>query len=192
MSYRIRWIVGCLLAGLTFSSGCRTHTENGALFGGLLGAGTGAIIGGAAGNPAAGAAIGAGVGGLTGAAIGSDIDETDARNRALIEAQLGRQVAAGAVTVPEVLTMSQAKVRDDLISNHVRAHGLAAPLTTSDLVTLQQAGVNPQVIQTMQSAPIAQAPQARTVVIRESAPPPIVVEHWGPGYGPYYRHPHHW
>ncbi len=190
MSYKIRWITGCLLLGLMFSTGCRTHTENGALFGGLLGAGTGAIIGGAAGNPAAGAAIGAGVGGLTGAAIGSDIDENEARNRALIEAQLGRQVVAGAVTVPEVLTMTQAKVRDDLISNHVRAHGLAAPLTTSDLVTLQQAGVSPQVIQTMQSVPVAQALPAKTVVIHESAPPPIVVEHWGPG--PYYHHPHHW
>jgi len=191
MSHKVRWITGCFLLGLMSFPGCRTHTENGALFGGLLGAGTGAIVGGAAGNPGAGAAIGAGIGGLTGAAVGSEIDQDEARNRALIEAQLGRQVATGAVTVPEVLTMNQAKVRDDLISNHIRAHGLAAPLTTSDLITLQQAGVSPQVIQTMQSVPVAQAPQTKTVVIRESAPPPVVVDYWGPPCY-YHHHPHPW
>jgi len=46
----------------------------------------------------AGAAIGAGVGALSGAAVGSSLDEIEARNRAMIEAHMGRQIAAGAVT----------------------------------------------------------------------------------------------
>ena len=49
-------------------------------------------MGHALGNTGAGAAIGAGVGVLSGAAIGAGMDETEARNRALIEAKLGRQV----------------------------------------------------------------------------------------------------
>ena len=41
------------------------------------------------------------LGALTGAAVGSEMDEMEARNRALIEQKMGRQVAAGALTVNE-------------------------------------------------------------------------------------------
>jgi hypothetical protein len=177
-----------LIAAL--AAGCDTppsHAESGALFGGLLGAGTGAVIGHAAGNTAAGAAIGAGVGALSGAAIGSGQDQIEARNRAMIEAQLGRQVAVGAVTLPEVINMVQARVNDDLIINHIHAHGMAAPPTASDLIVLQQNGVSPRVVQAMQSY-LAPPPPPPGVVVEQPAPPPVIV---GGYWGPYY-HRHYW
>ncbi|MCE5268244.1 MAG: hypothetical protein LLG00_10205 [Planctomycetaceae bacterium] len=150
------------LGFVIFLAGCATgtHTGDGAMFGGLLGAGTGAIVGGATGHPLAGAAIGAGVGTLGGAAVGNAMDESEARNRA-IAAQLGRPVAPGAVTIGEVVAMAHAQVREDLMINHIRSHGMAAPLTTDDLINLPRQGVSPQVIAAMQASP---------------PPPPVVVQ----------------
>jgi hypothetical protein len=185
-----------IVLGTTFfASGCESpyHADRGALLGGLGGAGIGALVGNATGNTGAGAAIGAGVGALTGAAIGAGMDEVEARNRAQIEAQLGRRVAAGAVTVNDVITMTQAKVDDELIVNHVRAHGMAAPLQTQDLITLQQQGVSARVIAVMQEPPRV---QKETVIVEQPARPVIIEEyHYGRPYwyGPpphrYYRRP---
>jgi len=146
-----RWFApaaGVGLALLVACYGCHSpyRSDQGALFGGLLGAGTGAIVGEALGNPGAGAAIGAGVGALSGAAVGSELDEIEAQNRAMIEAQLGRQLAAGAVQLDDVVAMAQAGVDDQLIINHIRAHGMAAPLSASDIILLKQQGVSSQVI----------------------------------------------
>ena len=162
------------------AAGCQSpyHADQGALFGGLLGAGTGAIIGDAIGGKAGpGAAIGAGLGAISGAAVGSGMDEMEARNRAMIEQQLGSQVAAGAVRIDQVVTMTQAGVDDELIVNHIRAHGVARPLETDDLIFLQQQGVSTSVIRAMQ-----EPPPARPVVIREPAPPPVVIHEYS--YGP--------
>jgi hypothetical protein len=150
--------IGLLLALCSFGCASPYHSDQGALCGGLLGAGTGAVIGHAMGNTAAGAAIGAGVGALSGAAIGHGMDETEARNRALIEAKLGRQIAAGAVTAQDVAAMSRAGVDQEVIVNHIRVHG-AAPMQAADLIYLQQQGVSPRVIETMQATPV-QAPPA--------------------------------
>lgn len=168
--------------------GCRSpyHADQGALLGGGLGAATGAIVGSATGHPGAGAAIGAGVGAITGGAIGAGMDESEARNRALIEQRLGRQVAAGAVTLQEVVQMSRAGVADDLIVNHVRSHGMAAPLQSSDLIYLQQQGISQRVIEAMQTTPPAVAGPVAVPVY--AAPPPAVIveERWGP---PCWHHP---
>jgi hypothetical protein len=173
-----------LALGLT---GCQSpyHSDQGAVVGGLLGAGTGAIIGKACGNPLAGAAIGAGAGALTGAAIGSEMDANEARNRTLIAQQMGRELRAGAVTIDDVVAMSRANVNQELINTQIRAHGMAYPLRSSDLIYLQQQGINPQVIATMQACPPVQ-PQA--VVVEQPAPPPVIVEGY---YGPHYRPYHH-
>ncbi len=192
-----RGTMGLVITGLlTVSSivGCQSpyRADQGALLGGLLGAGTGAIIGDAVGGKAGpGAAIGAGLGVISGAAIGSGMDEIEAQNRAMIEQQLGRQVAAGAVRIDDVVAMTQAGVDDELIVNHVRAHGVASPLQTGDLILLQQQGVSTRVIKAMQ-----EPPPARPVVVREAAPPPVVVHEysygpplWGP---PYYHHRYYW
>ena len=73
------------------------------------------------GNTGAGALVGAGVGVLGGATVGSGIDESEARNRALIEARLGRQLAAGAVSPEDVVAMSRAGVNEEVIINQIRA-----------------------------------------------------------------------
>jgi hypothetical protein len=184
---RFCWLLpGCLLAW----GGCASPyaADRGALFGGLLGAGTGAVVGNALGSTGAGAAIGAGVGALSGAAIGSELDAQDARNRAEIEARLGRQVAAGAVTIDDVVAMTRSGVDEEVIVNHVRINGSAYPPQTADLIHLQNMGVSPRVIQAMQQPPMQRA------VVRE-APPVIVHEryydpYWGP-QPPYYYHRHY-
>jgi len=150
------------------------------------------LVGNAVGNTGAGAAIGAGVGALTGAAVGSEMDEVEARNRAMIESQLGRQVAAGAVTVDDVVAMTRAGVDPELIVTHIRVHGTSRPLQTSDLISLQNQGVSTRVIQAMQEQPTPR-PQ-ETIIVREPAPAPVIVEeyHYGhPYWGPpryYYHH----
>lgn len=182
-------LLGLLLA--TALAGCQSpyHADQGALFGGLLGAGTGAVVGHAVGNTGAGAAIGAGVGALSGAAIGAGMDETEARNRAMIEQRLGRQVAAGAVTNADVIAMTRAGVDEGLIINHIRSHGLAAPMQANDVIYLQQQGVNRNVIQAMQTQPVATMIAEPVPVY---GPPPvggvIIEERWGPRYYHPYRH----
>ena len=130
--------VGFVILGFLLTSsvvGCQSpyRADQGALLGGLLGAGTGALIGDAAGGKALpGAAIGAGLGAIAGGVTGGALDEIEAQNRAMIEQQLGRQVAAGVVRIDDVVAMTQAGVDDELIVNHVRAHGGASPLQTGD------------------------------------------------------------
>ena len=187
---------GNLVALLTLltlaTTGCQSpyHADRGALFGGLLGAGTGAIVGDALGNTGAGAAIGAGVGALTGAAIGGEMDDIEARNRALIASQLGREIRAGAVTIDDVVMMSQAKVADELIVNHIRCNGMVSPPGTHDLITLNNQGVSTQVIKAMQEPP--RTPTRETVIVERQAPRPVIVEeyHYGPTWGPP-RYNHH-
>ena len=165
------------------------YADRGAGVGALAGAGAGAIIGDATGgNAGTGALIGAGLGALTGATVGDAMDEMQARNRAEIAAQLGRQVQAGAATSEEVVSMTHAGVDPRLIQNYVRTSGVSRPLTANDVIYLHNQGVASDVIQVMQSPP---APTAVAAV-----PPPVVVEehYYGPPpcYRPhfgYYRHP---
>lgn len=183
-----------LSVSVAASIGCQSpyHSDQGALLGGALGAGTGAVVGHALGNTAGGAIVGAGVGALSGAAIGNAQDEMEAKNRALIAQQLGRQVAASAVTPNDVVAMTRAGVNEELIVNHIRAHGMAAPLQTQDLINLQQQRISPRVIATMQACPPAPPPG---VVVQEPPPPPVVVEGYPYGYsGPrcYVGGHYHW
>jgi len=163
-------------------SGCNSpyHADRGALLGGLFGAGTGAVIGSATGQPGAGAAIGAGLGALGGAAVGNAIDESEAKNRAMIAQQLGRQVAPGAVTVSDAIAMTKAGVGEELIATHVRNNGMNAPLQTDDIIRMQQEGVSPRVIAAMQASPPR---EAQAVVVRQ--PAPVIIEET-PYYVPYY------
>jgi outer membrane lipoprotein SlyB len=178
-----------LAAGVAGAAGCNSpyRADQGAVVGGLTGAGVGALVGNAVGNTGAGAAIGAGVGALSGAAVGGSLDEIEARNRAEIERRLGRQVAASAVTVSDVVEMTRAGVAEELIINHVRVHGVAAPLAVNDLVYLQKQNVSTRVIETMQNPPVR--------VAQAVAPAPVIVEehvwggpYWGPP--PYFHHRH--
>ena len=170
------------LLPMAMSAGCCSpyHSDQGALAGGLLGAGAGAVVGHALGNTAGGALVGAGVGAVSGGLIGHGMDQDEARNRAMIAQQLGRQVDPGAVTVNDVLAMTRARVNEDLVINHIQAHGMAAPLQTNDLIALPQQGVSERVIAAMQAAPPPPPPQ--TVVV-QPAPPPVIIEERPDYYG---------
>lgn len=148
--------------------------------GGVGGAALGAAVGEALDNPLAGALVGGAAGTMVGASVGNAIDEAEARNRALIEQQLNRKVRTGAVTVDQVIELSVAGVEDQLIINHIRAHGVATPPQAQDLILLQKNGVSSRVISAMQNPPEPQTQQVvvekeRPVYIRE--PAPVVVEH---------------
>lgn len=181
--------------------GCASpyRSDQGALLGGLLGAGAGLAVGEATGNPVGGALLGAGLGAVGGAVVGGSLDEIEARNRAQIEARLGRPVPATAVTLPDVVAMSRAGVQEDVIITHIRTHGVAQSLQTNDLISLQMNGVSPRVIQAMQAPPLPAAVPGPALVAGPP-PPPVVIErhYWGDPWGPppfrgrRYHHHHHW
>lgn len=184
------WLA-CALAACVLSTlaGCATNTrgQNGALIGGLGGAGLGAIAGNQVGHAGTGAAIGALAGAVTGGVIGDEIDQVEARNRAEIEARLGRPVVAGAVSIEDVIEMTQRGVHEDVIAQHVRAHGTTRPLATDDLIRLTQAHVSDRVIRAMQEQPTARVVQE----VRPASPPPVIVERYydpWPCWGPHYHH----
>ena len=175
-----------ILATATVGSGCRSpyHSDRLALMGGLAGAGIGAMVGESTGNPESGALIGAVAGAITGNVIGESMDATEARNRAMIESQLGRQVR-GATTINDVIAMNQAGLSDDVIIRHIQYSRMAAPPSSADLVTLSQAGVADRVIQAVQTPPLSPAPTRM--------PPPVIIEeyHFGPPPIPWYHHDYH-
>lgn len=180
---------------LAAAAGCHSpyRADQGALFGGLTGAGLGAVVGNAVGNTGAGTAIGAGVGALSGAAVGGSLDEIEAQNRAEIEARLGRPAPTGAVTINDVISMTQAGVSEDVIATHVQNHGMVAPLQAPDLILLQQQGVSPRVVQAMQAPPRRAAAYPPPGVLVEPYPVPAPYYYGPPPYwGPrpcYWRRP---
>ena len=184
MVTRLRMGTFVLLAAA--ASGCYSpyHADRGALFGGLTGAGLGAVVGQAVGKPGAGALIGAGTGAIAGSAIGASLDEMEARNRQMIESRLGRPVAPGAVTIDEVIAMSQAGVADELIVNHIESHGVARIPSSADLIRLQQAGVSTAVVRAMQR------PVPPAAVVVPEGPPVVVEEHYVVPAPPVHYHPH--
>ncbi|PQO34062.1 hypothetical protein C5Y96_09800, partial [Blastopirellula marina] len=155
--------------------------------GGLTGAVAGAAIGSATGNAGAGALIGAGVGAVAGSATGAAIDEQEARNQAIIQQSLGRQLA-GATTFQDVVAMSQAGLGDQVIITHINKHGVATPPTPQDLIGLKSAGVSDPVLATLQNPPPLVQPvryvDRRPVVVEE-----VYYDPWC--YHPPYRYRHH-
>ena len=177
-------IVAVLLASL--SIGCRSSSygDRGSVLGGLFGAGTGAVIGANSGHPVEGAVIGTAIGAITGGAVGDGMDAEVARNRAEVEARMGRQMAA-AVSPQDVVAMTQAGLSDDVIATHIRAHGVAHPPQVNDLITLRNQGVSDNVLKAMQNSPGPQplnAPGPPPVIVQERvyAPPPYYGPYWGP------------
>ena len=78
---RVRRVASLLMTlafavAVTFSTGCATKTQNGALIGTGIGAGLGAIIGHQSGHAGEGAIIGGLAGALTGGLIGNATDST--------------------------------------------------------------------------------------------------------------------
>jgi hypothetical protein len=177
------WLLACAAAG------CRSpyYADRGALFGGLTGAGVGALVGEANGNAGAGAVIGSALGAVTGAAVGEGIDADLARSRAEIEARMGRQMQ-GAVSVPDVIAMTQAGLSDDVITTHIRASGVAQPLAVGDLIQLRNMGVRDAVINAMQQTPPRGAQAVATYPVYPAGRE-VIVEHHYPAYGPVWYGP---
>ncbi|HET6883473.1 MAG TPA: glycine zipper domain-containing protein [Pirellulales bacterium] len=176
MSYRLPLLLIGLAAAQ--SAGCASpyYADRGAAFGGVTGAGVGALVGSAVDHPVAGALVGAGVGAVSGAAVGRGLDDIEARNRATIAATMGRPAPPGAVSVDDVVAMSQAGVNEDVIANHIRYNGVQRPPQTGDLIALQRANVSPRVIAAMQ------APPAQPAMVA-AAPPPVIAGPPPPGWG---------
>jgi len=181
------------LCGCFVSVGCRSasRADSYGAGGALAGAGVGYLIGDATGNEGLGTAVGAITGLVAGTVVGEGLDDIEAQNRREIEAKLGRQIAAGSVTVPDVIEMTRAGVDSNVIVNHIRSNGAAAPPTSQDLILLSQQQVNPAVIQALQAPPVQRAAPAS---YNGSPGPVIVQEHYYAPYPPpihhYYR-PYH-
>jgi Glycine zipper len=181
------------------AAGCQSpyYADRGALLGGLTGAGVGAVVGDATGNAGAGALIGTALGAVTGAAVGEGIDADLARSRAEIEARMGRSLQ-GAVTPQDVIAMTQAGLSDDVITTHIRAHGVAQPLAVNDLIGLRNMGVRDGVIHAMQQSPPRAAPMTAVYPAYPLPPREVIVEQvYSPWYPPppaafhyHHRRPH--
>lgn len=180
--FRLRSPLAGAVWTVVWISGCASpyRADRGALFGGAAGAGVGALVGEAVGHPLAGALVGAGVGTVSGAAVGGSLDEIEVKNRAMIAAQMGREVPRGAVTVGDVIDMTRQGLDEDLIVNHIRYNGVVQRPQSRDLIALQQNGVSKRVIEAVQTA---QPPQP----VAAAAPPVIVPQpYYGPPvWGPY-------
>ncbi len=175
-------LISLVSAGCISGPGARTGTA----FGGLGGALVGAAAGAQKGKSLEGAAIGALAGSALGGAIGNSADRDTERWEA-DQVAYQQEVLARSVSMDQVIQMTQSGLGEQVISNQIRTQGVAAPLTTNDLVMLKQSGVSDNVISAWQQ-------QSQ---IQPAAIPPrqvIVREHWvEPAYGPdcYYYGPRH-
>lgn len=175
-----------LISGLLLAScGCSTmnNTERGAVGGGVIGGLAGAAIGAASGHPGAGAAIGAGSGAILGGLVGNEEDRRERKAAAW--------AARNAVSVNDVVQMSQSRVGDDIIINQIYNSSTAFNLTSQDLIYLREQGVSDRVITAMQTARGYRVVRPSGVVIVDPPPPPPVSVGIGFGYG-CYPHRHCW
>lgn len=174
-----------VLAVIPLQVGCPalgTNANRGGTTGGLLGAATGAVL--ADENPLGGALVGGTIGAMTGAAIGDTIDADIEHQQAVMLEESQRR--SSAVTVADVLSMTNSGVTSDVIVDHIKSHGCASHISTDDIIHMTQAKVDSRVIKAMQThysqAPVAprRLPSRTTHVEHHyvSPPPPF-----------YYRRP---
>jgi hypothetical protein len=133
--------IGCAGFGNTNTA---TETTTGAVIGGI----TGALIGEHNDDPLAGAIIGTTAGALLGNATGQVNDRIDAKIAASEQAYQEH-----AVTLNQILTMTQAGVDDAVIISRIETNGPAQTLTTDDIIFLSKSQVAPTVISAYQSPP---------------------------------------
>ena len=129
------------------------------MLGGAAGAITGGIIGHQNDETPEGIIIGGAVGALAGGLLGHAKDEQVAREQYYQhqvwqqQQQLNRRRAA-AVSMADVVQMSQSGLGDSLIVNHIQTNGVQRRLDTRDIIRLHQQGVSEGVINAMQRAPL--------------------------------------
>jgi hypothetical protein len=157
-----RNVLAVMSAILLFgTTGCQTYRPNataGGLLGGTAGGLMGAAIGSNEGKSKEGAMIGALAGGLTGAVIGNQADEANFQQQQF-ENENAIRARRNAVTLDEVIQMSQSGLNEVVIINQIKTGGVAKRPTTNDLILLKTSGVSDSVIRELQTAgtPIALA-----------------------------------
>jgi hypothetical protein len=188
LRYRFLLLVSLIPASVSFGQYPYYHRDRGTVLGGLVGAVAGGVIGENNDEPAAGAAIGAAVGALSGAALGDTVDNDIAWRRAAHQQRVASRLAR-AVSVHDVIAMTQSGLSDGVIVNHVRANGVVSRPQPTDLITMSNGGVSDAVMQAMQTAPLAGATSISPPVYGNG----VIVErhHYvAPSY-PVWHHWHH-
>jgi hypothetical protein len=117
-------------------------------------------------------------------ALGTSLEDIDARNRANIEAQLGRPVAPGPATPAEVVAMTHAGVNPRFIICYINRSTNPVPVGAQDVIYMHEQGVDEQVIQAMLTPGSA---NSRAEIAR-SMPPRVLIlsDPWWPYYYPCY------
>lgn len=153
-------IVASLVLAAALSSGCASmgrHAEDGILLGSLIGAGAGAIAGHQTGNRDAGAAVGAGLGAIAGGLIGRSLDEMEADSRepeVRVERALHENCSRNeALSILDVVRMSQAGISDQLIMAKIEQTGSYYRLSASEIIDLKRSLVSDRVITFMLRSP---------------------------------------
>lgn len=172
-----------LVTLLVFVSGCQSvgpNTAGGGAFGGLTGGLAGAAIGATEGKAPEGALIGAVAGTTVGAIAGGAVDRNIEQQR-FADQQFRNQQIANSITLDQVVRMTQSGLGSDVISRQVVSQGIAARPTIDDLIFLKQNGVDDQIINAIQNAPLAGQGQGFPVQYVETAPVVIAAQpHFGP------------
>lgn len=175
-------VIGISLSACVTPQGQPDNTASGALAGGAVGA----IIGSTARHPGAGAAVGAAVGALAGGAVGHGIDQAQQAQDAQFREQAYQQQALDTqpLTIDDIVSMSRARISDDLIISQIRNSRTIYHLRTADIVDLKRTGVSERVIDFMINTP-ASVRSAETTRIARTPPPPLVepvIVAPGPGF----------
>lgn len=176
-----RSILAIAALSILTTTGCQSFHPN-ATTGGLLGATTGGLVGASIGShegkSGEGALVGALAGGLTGAAIGDQIDQTELRAQQIDNARVAR-IQQSAVSIQDVVQMSQSGLGEELIVNQINANGIASRASTQDLIQMKSNGVSDPVISAFQNGPLA---GSNTMQLRRPvepmavAPRPVLIE----------------
>ncbi len=142
--------IGCAGFGDTNTA---TETTTGAVIGGI----TGALIGEHNDVPLAGTIIGTTAGALLGNATGQATDHIEAEILASEQEYLER-----AVTLNQILAMTQAGVDDEVIISRIETNGPAQTLTTDDIIFLSKSQVSATVISAYQGPPAPRVAEIHT------------------------------
>ena len=138
-------------------SGCRTAGPNaygGGLFGGATGGLVGAAIGAENGNALEGAIIGGAIGSAIGTAAGNEVDLAEQRDQQIRQAS-HQQAVANAVSLEQVIKMTQSGLGDQVIANQIQSLGVVQRPSADQLVWLKSQNVSDSVLSALQTAPMA-------------------------------------
>lgn len=156
-------------------SGCQTYRPNTAL-GGILGGTTGAMAGAAIGSHDGKSTEGALIGGIAGGVLGSAIgNQNDRFNQSQDHYSQQQRTDAfeSAVTMEQVVQMTNSGLNEDLIINQIKTKGIRQSPSTDDLISLKNSGVSDAVIRQIQNGGSARFVAPRAIPYPQS---PVMFE----------------